>query len=114
MTPESNTPAAVHLETEKDLFWIQNHASILSTKACGWFKLVGRGGILVDAAAKPLGDESLFTYLDRDEFGRFNDEEINLVLETYEPSEEFVLVMLRPQDMLNHYRIQIPNQEGSI
>ena len=114
MTPESNTPNAVHVETEKDLSWIHNHASLLSSKACGWFKLVGRGAILVDAAAKPLGESSLFTYLNQDEFERFDDGEINLVLETYDPSEEFVLVMLKPQDLLHTYRIQLPNQEGLI
>ena len=114
MTPESNTLAAVRLETENDLSWIHVHSSFLSSKASGWFKLVGRGAILVDAAAKPLGDSSLFTYLNQEEFERFDDEEINLALETYDPSEEFVLVMLKPQDLLHTYRIQIPNQEGSI
>ena len=114
MTPESNTPVAVHVETEKDLSWIHEHASLLSSKACGWFKLVGRGAILVDAAAKPLGDDNLFTFFNRDEFRRFNDEEINLVLETYDPTEEFVLVMLKPEEQLHPYRIQIPNNDGSI
>jgi len=114
MTPESNILAAVHMETEKDLSWIHHHDSLLSSKACGWFKLVGRGAILVDAAAKPLGDNSLFTYLNQEEFERFADEEVNLALETYIPSEEFVLVMLKLQDLLHTYRIQIPNQEGLI
>ena len=114
MTPESNTPTAVHLETDKDVSWIHRHDSLLSSKACGWFKLVGRGAIIIDAAAKPLGDDNLFTYFNRDDFGRFDDKEINLVLETYDPSEEFVLVMLKPQDLLHTYRIKLPNQEGSI
>ena len=113
MTPESNTQTAVHLETEKDLSWIHNHASLLSSKACGWFKLVGRGAILVDAAAKPLGNGSLFTYFSKDQFERFDDEEIDLALEEYLPHEEFVLVMLKPQDQIDTYRIQLSPEESS-
>ena len=112
MTPESNIRVAVRLETENDLSWIHVHSSFLSSKASGWFKLVGPGAILVDAAAKPLGNGSLFTYFSKDQFERFDDEEIDLALEEYHPHEEFVLVMLKPQDQTDTYRIQLPTKES--
>jgi hypothetical protein len=111
MTPENNTEINPETHRELELDWIGQNAPLFSTKAIGYFGLVGRGAIIVDAATKPLSEGPLFTYFTKEQMDHIADAEIYAMVNDYDPEEEFVVLLLLPRNQIRAYRIDVPVKE---
>ncbi len=69
------------------------------------FQVVGRGAIFVDVASRPMGDQNLFTYFTAEKVERYENEAIDQMVREYDPAEEFVIVLLKPERKMSSYRI---------
>ena len=85
--------------------------TLFSAKASGYFGLVGRGAIIVDAAAKRLGEGTLFTYFSKEQMEHLADEEISEMVDGYDPTNEFVVLLLLPQEGKRAYRVGTPEEQ---
>lgn len=111
MTPENNLNKGPEAQRELELAWIDHSTTLFSVKASGYFGLVGRGAIIVDAASKPLSEGPLFTYFSKEQMENIADEDINTMVDEYNPEEEFVVLLLLPQNQTRAYRIETPVKE---
>ena len=111
MTPEQNTVSYPEAQRQLELDWIERNTPLLSTKAAGYFGLVGRGAIIVDAATKPLSEGPLFTYFSKEQMEHIADADINEMVDDYDPDKELVVLLLLPQSQTQAYRINIPVKE---
>ena len=111
MTPEKNTNQPPEAQRELELDWVGQNSTLFSTKAIGYFGLVGRGAIVVDAAVKSLSEGPLFTYFSKEQMEHIEDVDINDMVEGYNPEEEFIVLLLLPENQTRAYRIDIPEKE---
>ena len=112
MTQEKNIDQYAEAQRELEMAWAGQNAVLFSAKATGYFGLVGRGAIIVDAAAKPLSDGPLFTYFSKEQMEHFVDVDVNDMVDEYNPDKEFVVLFLLPQNQTRAYRINIPEKEA--
>jgi hypothetical protein len=111
MTPEKITEHFSEAQRELELAWIDQNFPLFSTKASGYFGIVGRGAIIVDAATTPLSEGPLFTYFSKEQMEHITDGDIDDMVDDYNPEEEFVVLLLLPENQTRAYRIDIPAQE---
>ena len=111
MTPEKNIEHCAEAQREIELAWIDLNTPLFSAKASGYFGLVGRGAIIVDASTKPLSEGPLFTYFSKEQMEHIVDDDISAMVDEYDPQEEFVVLLLLPRDETRAYRIDIPEKE---
>ena len=112
MTPEQIKSQRSEAQREFELAWIDNNSPLFSTKALGYFGLVGRGAIIVDAAAKHLGEGVLFTYLSKEQMEHIANTEVSQMVDVYDPANEFVVLLLLPQDEIRAYRVGTTEEQG--
>ena len=111
MTPEKNTVSCHEAQCQLELDWIDQNTPLFSAKASGYFSLIGRGAIIIDAATKPLSEGPLFTYFSKEQMEHIADEDINAKADDYDPASEFVVLLLLPKNQTRAYRIDIPETE---
>lgn len=111
MTSEKNINHAAESQRELELAWIYQNMPLFSAKASGYFGLVGRGAIIVDAAAKPLSQGPFFTYFSKEQMEHIEDVNVYDLVDDYDPDEEFVVLLLLPDNQTRAYRIGIPEVE---
>ena len=111
MSPEKNIDQYAEAQRELELAWIGQNAPRFSAKATGYFSLVGRGAIIVDTASKPLTEGALFTYFSKEQMEHIADVDVNDMVDEYDPDEEFVVLLLLPENQTRAYRINIPAKE---
>ena len=111
MTPEKKIEPYTEAQRKLEMAWIERNSPLFSTKASGYFDLVGRGAIIVDAAVKSLSEGPLFTYFSKEQMEHINDVKINDIVNDYDPDEEFVVLLLLPENQTRAYRIDIPVKE---
>jgi hypothetical protein len=111
MMPEKNTVSCPEAQRQLELDWIGQNAPLFSAKASGYFGLVGRGAIIVDAATKPLSESPLFTYFSKEQMEHIEDMDINDMVDGYNPEKEFIILLLLPENQTRAYRIDVPAKE---
>ena len=105
MTPEKHTIDHIEAQHEVELAWIEHNTPLFTGKASGYFGLVGRGAIIVDAASKPLSEGPLFTYFSKEQMKHIADNDVNEMVDDYDPSNEFIVLILLPQDEKRAHRV---------
>lgn len=93
-------------DRDHDMTWIRENLDVFWYSASMAARQLGRGAIFVDATTKPLGQKNLFTFFLLDEVTRFEDEEINRMIEAYDPEKEFVIVLLKTEGRISSYRMR--------
>ena len=111
MTPEKNVDLHPEAQRELELAWIDQNTPLFSAKALGYFALIGRGAIIVDAVSKPLSEGPLFIYFSKEQMEHIADVDINEMVDGYDPTEEFVVLLLLPQNQTRAYRIDVSVEE---
>jgi hypothetical protein len=108
MTPEDKPiPAWVRLERRRDLEWIDENVEIFWMAATSAFELSGRGAIVVDTTTQPAPDAGHpFGYLSQEQLEQDGDEDIKRMLLQYNPSQELVLLLLKPEYRTSTYRLR--------
>ena len=112
MTPEQNTSKYFEAQRELELAWIDHNTPLFSAKASGYFGLVGRGAIIVDAVAKRLGEGALFTYLSKEQMEHIVNTEVSEMVDVYNPTNEFIVLLILPQDKIRTYRVGTTEERG--
>lgn len=107
MQPETNQiPDWALKEREQDRAWILENIVLFWETAVQGARLIGRGAIVADVAARPLGEGNLFAYFDQVEIQRFQNEQIDQFVQAYDPAQEFVIALLKPEERFSSYRIR--------
>lgn len=114
MTPENNVVYYPEAQRQLELDWIDQNTPLFYAKASGYFNLVGRGAIIVDAVANRLGDGAFFTYFPKEQMEHIADEEVSKLVDKYDPEKEFIVLLLLPQNQTRAYRIDIPEEEEQL
>ena len=112
MTPEKNTDEYAEAQRELELAWIDRNTPLFSAKASGYFDLVGRGAIIVDSTVKRLGEGALFTYFSKEQMEHIANTEVSEMVDTYDPVNEFVVLLILPQDEIRAYRVGTTVEQG--
>lgn len=93
-------------EREQDRAWILENIVLFWETAVQGAKLVGRGAIVADVVARPMGKGNLFAYFDQAEIQRFQNEQIDQFVQAYDPAQEFVIALLKRDERFSSYRIR--------
>ena len=100
-------PQWARQERQRDREWIRDNLHVFVPTAKTAFAEQGRGAIVVDTTLQPVtGQGNPFAYFPQDKIEATGDEDTMRLVREYNPEEEFVLVMLKPQDRTSTYRVQ--------
>lgn len=104
-------PRWVERERASDLSWIQENLPQLWSIALLGFETSGRGAVTVDTTVQPRPDKGHpVWYLTQEQVTTYaGEDEIRMVAQ-YDPSWEFVSILLKQNDRVSSYRVGIPSQ----
>ena len=105
-TVEQNIPDWAAQEREQDRLWIRENLDVFWHTAKQGSQFVGRGAIFVDVDTRPMGNQNLFTYFTAAEIERYENQELNRLVEEYDLETEFVIALLKPKEKVSSYRVQ--------
>ena len=108
MTTENKPiPAWARQERRRDLSWIDENIEDFWLVAIAAFEASGRGAIVVDTTTRPAPDAGHpFGYISQGQLEQDGDEDIQRMLLDYDPSQEIVLLLLKPEYRTSSYRIR--------
>lgn len=118
MTPETeNIPEWARRERQADLDWIDENLAVFWTAATLEFEDAGRGAIVVDTTIQPLPDAgNPFGYFSQEQVEELANEDTKRMVKEYDPTHDFVLVLLKSGDRTSTYRIYAvpPEHQGTV
>jgi len=114
MTPEHrDIPDWAQRERQGDLGWIAENLDAFSAIASVAFEDAGRGAIIVDTTSQPVpGAGHPFGYFSQDQIEELGDEDTSRMVAEYDPTQEFVVVLLKRDDPVSTYRVGIVRPES--
>ncbi len=98
-------------ERARDLAWIQENLHIFWPAAQHAYAEQGRGAIVVDTASRPTGEGNPFLYLPETEVEKLPDSDSLRMVRDYDPTWEFVAMLLKSQERTSTYRVGVPSQK---
>jgi hypothetical protein len=94
-------------ERQKDIAWIRENMLIFREAARTAFRGGGRGAIVVDTKSLPVeGMGHPFGYYLQATIEHSGDEDVQRMVGEYDPSQEFVIVLLKPEERTSSYRVK--------
>ena len=114
MTPENrNIPDWAHRERQADFAWIQENLEVFWTAATLAFKGTGRGAVVVDTTLEPIPSAgNPFGYFSREQLEEQADEDTKRMAAEYDPTREFVLLLLKSDNRTSTYRVGVPSPDS--
>jgi hypothetical protein len=106
-TPESPLPEWAQEERAGDLAWVRENLHIFWPAAQTSYQTVGRGAIVVDTTSRPTNQGHPFGYFDQQAIEQGEDEDTQRLVREYDPSWEFVAVLLKTHNRLSSYRVGV-------
>ena len=112
---ERKIPEWARRERLQDLSWIQENMHVFWPAAWQQYQEQGRGAIVVDTTVQPEPEwGNPFVYLSQGEVEEAFDEDAQRMVQQYEPEQEIVIVLLKPEERVSTYRVQMgPPREGT-
>ena len=114
MTPENTEiPDWASRDSNEDSVWIMENLDVFWLFASHAFAETGRGAIVVDTAVQPIpGAGHPVGYfsqqrIEDNALTATKDERIRRMVAEYHPTQEYVLVLLRPGDVASAFRVGI-------
>lgn len=99
-------PAWAERERQSDLKWINENIHVFWPAAQSQYQEQGRGVIMVDTTSRPTGEGHPFAYFPEEAVKEHGgDEDIERMIREYDPTREFVVVLLKSQDRMSTYRV---------
>ena len=94
-------------ERQKDLAWIRENMLLFREAAQSAFQDGGRGVIVVDTTSLPVeGMGHPFGYYLQETIEQSGDEDVQRMVAEYNPRQEFVIVLLKPDERTSSYRMK--------
>ena len=117
MTPENrNIPDWAQRERQTDFAWIRENLHVFWTAATVAFEGAGRGAVVVDTTLEPIpGAGNPFGYFSQEQLEERADEDTKRMATEYDPTQEFVLLLLKSDDSTSAYRVGTvsPGRQGA-
>lgn len=93
-------------ERAGDLAWIGENLHLFWPAARQGHETYGRGAIVVDTTLRPTGKGHPFVYFPQETVEQTGDEDTQRMVGEYDPSGEFVAVLLKTEDRVSSYRLK--------
>ena len=91
-----------------DFGWIQENLDIFWAVATAALEDAGRGAIVVDTTLEPVaGAGNPFAYFSQEQVEERGNEDTQRMVAEYDPTQEFVVVLLKPGDRTSTYRVAV-------
>ena len=112
---ERKIPDWAREERLRDMAWIGENFAVFWSAAEMMLAEQGRGAIVVDTTMQPEPEwGNPFVYLPQGEVEESFDEDAQRMVQQYEPEQEIVIVLLKPEERVSAYRVQMgPPREGT-
>ena len=94
-----------------DLAWIGENLHVFWPAARQGYEEFGRGAIIVDTTSRPTGEGNPFIYLPQEGVEKHGDTDAQRMVREYDPTWEFVTVLLKACDRVSIYRVGVPSQK---
>ena len=111
MTPDQRDrgiPDWAQKERAQDLAWVGENLHIFWPVATKKFAEHGRGLLVVDTTILPVpGKGHPIAYFPQEVVETDDDDTIKRLVREYEPECEFVVLLLKAQDHISSYRVQV-------
>jgi hypothetical protein len=102
-------------ERQGDMAWITENVHVFWPAAQRGFAETGRGALVVDTTIQPVkGGGHPFGYFPQEMIEQRGDEDIQRLVREYDPSGEFVTVLLKTGDRVSSYRIKVVPREPGV
>jgi hypothetical protein len=101
-------------ERAGDMAWIRENVHVFWPAAQRGYAEVGRGALVVDTISQPVeGAGHPFGYFPQEAIEQQDDEDTQRMVREYDPSAEFVTVLLKTEDRVSSYRVRLaPRERG--
>ena len=110
----NNIPDWARRERGHDMEWIGENFDIFWSAATFAFEKHGRGAISVDTTSQPVpGMGHPLAYVPQEVVDRRDEEDTKRMVREYDPTQEFVVVLLKPERRTSTYRVQVRPHEQS-
>jgi hypothetical protein len=107
--------SASTLQRESDIAWIIENLHVFRPAAQERFTAQGPGAIVIDTTVQPSPDAGHpMYYMPQDQIAQVGDDDVKRMVGAYDPQRELVLVLLKPQEKVSTYRVQLPSEEGPL
>lgn len=108
MSPERSIPSWARRERLHDMAWIGENVHLFWPAAQEQYQEQGRGALVVDTTVR-VGERGVhpFTYAPLEVIEEGNDEDLKRLVREYLPEREMVVTLLKPQERMSSYRMEI-------
>ena len=102
-------------ERADDLAWITENLPQFWSAAQQGFELFGRGALTVDTTLQPEPDKgNPMWYLTQEQVKDYGGQDEIRMVAAYDPSWEFVSILLKHEDKVSSYRVGVPGQKSKL
>jgi hypothetical protein len=109
---KGNIPEWAEQERQHDRAWLAENLHVFWPLATTVFKREGRGALVVDTTSRPTGEGHPFGYFPHTVIKAIGDDDTKRMVGEYDPEQEFVVLLLKPQGRTSTYRVR-PRPNGS-
>lgn len=99
-------PAWAEKDRDQDMALIQDNAEVFQIASASAFIEVGRGAVVVETTILEEDEWHPFAYYPQEVVDLDFDEDTQRMVQEYEPFEEFVIVLLKPEERTSTSRIR--------
>ena len=107
--PKPHMPEWAMRERIGDLAWIEQNLSVFWPIAQAGYEALGRGALVVDTTIRAGDGGHPFLYFTQGQIVQSGDPDGRRMVAAYDPTWEFVAVLLKERDRLSTYRVGLPS-----
>lgn len=110
--PTPEIPDWARRERLSDLVWIGENLHVFWPAAQQQYQEQGRGALVVDITVK-VGERGVhpFAYASQEMIEEGDDDDLQRLVREYVPEREMVVTLLKPEERVSSYRVQVIGSE---
>jgi hypothetical protein len=102
-----NLPDWAERDRIGDLAWIEENVHVFWPAAQQGYETYGPGAVVVNTTSRTGEGGNPFVYFPQEMIEQAGDDDTRRMVSEYDPSREFVAVLLKIQDRVSSYRLQV-------